>query len=88
MNLKKLLSATVVATVFALSACGDKVEKIKVGVMSGPEHQIAELAAKIAKEKYNRDVELVSFTDYGSPNEEDTKYYVEEYKKEKLSKTQ
>ncbi|VTU07446.1 YaeC family lipoprotein [Actinobacillus indolicus] len=69
MSLKKLLSATVVATVFALSACGDKSEKIKVGVMSGPEHQIAELAAKIAKEKYNRDVELVSFTDYGSPNE-------------------
>lgn len=27
--------------------------------MSGPEHQVAEIAAKIAKEKYNLDVEFV-----------------------------
>lgn len=68
MKLKKLLALATIASLF-LTACGEKNEKIKVGVMSGPEHQIAELAAKIAKEKYNRDVELITFTDYGSPNE-------------------
>ncbi|MDO4697108.1 MAG: MetQ/NlpA family lipoprotein [Pasteurellaceae bacterium] len=68
MKLKKLLALATITSLF-LTACGEKNEKIKVGVMSGPEHQIAELAAKIAKEKYNRDVELITFTDYGSPNE-------------------
>lgn len=41
---------------------------IKVGVMSGPEHVVAEVAAKIAKEKYNLDVEYVEFNDYAMPN--------------------
>lgn len=41
---------------------------IKVGVMSGPEHIVAEVAAKIAKEKYNLDVEYVEFNDYAMPN--------------------
>lgn len=43
-------------------------QNIKVGVMSGPEQQVAETAAKIAKEKYNLNVELVVFNDYALPN--------------------
>ncbi|MGX2949491.1 MetQ/NlpA family lipoprotein [Ursidibacter sp. B-7004-1] len=69
MKFKKLLSVVTLVSAVFLTACNEKQTKIKVGVMSGPEHQIAEIAAKIAKEKYNRDVELISFTDYGSPNE-------------------
>ncbi|WP_292010654.1 methionine ABC transporter substrate-binding lipoprotein MetQ [Chryseobacterium sp.] len=42
---------------------------IKVGVSVGPEQEIAEAAKKVAKEKYNLDVELVPFTDYVVPNE-------------------
>lgn len=42
---------------------------IKIGITSGPEQQIAETAKKVAKEKYNLDVELVSFNDYVVPNE-------------------
>ncbi|MEY8760499.1 methionine ABC transporter substrate-binding lipoprotein MetQ [Chryseobacterium tongliaoense] len=42
---------------------------IKVGITSGPEQEIAETAKKVAKEKYNLDVELVSFNDYVIPNE-------------------
>ena len=42
---------------------------IKVGITSGPEQQIAETAKKVAKEKYNLEVELVSFNDYVVPNE-------------------
>lgn len=42
---------------------------IKVGITSGPEQEIAEVAKKVAKEKYNLEVELVSFNDYVIPNE-------------------
>ncbi|HET6224918.1 MAG TPA: methionine ABC transporter substrate-binding lipoprotein MetQ [Bacteroidia bacterium] len=42
---------------------------IKVGIISGPEREIAETAKKVAKEKYNLDVELVTFNDYVVPNE-------------------
>jgi D-methionine transport system substrate-binding protein len=40
-----------------------------VGITSGPEQEIAEVAKKVAKEKYNLEVELVSFNDYVVPNE-------------------
>jgi D-methionine transport system substrate-binding protein len=57
-----------------ITSCGSAEKKndpnhIVVGIMSGPEHQIAEAAKKVAKEKYNLDVELVSFNDYVMPNE-------------------
>lgn len=68
MKLNKLFGLVAVATA-VLTACNDKAEKIKVGVISGPEHEVMEVAAKIAKEKYQRDVELVIFTDYATPNE-------------------
>lgn len=43
-------------------------QTIKVGVMSGPEHKVAEVAAKVAKEKYGLTVEYVEFNDYALPN--------------------
>ncbi len=43
-------------------------QTIKVGVMSGPEHKVAEVAAKVAKEKYGLVVEYVEFNDYALPN--------------------
>lgn len=43
-------------------------QTIKVGVMSGPEHVVAEVAAKVAKEKYGLTVEYVEFNDYALPN--------------------
>ena len=42
--------------------------KLKIGVIAGAEEQVAEIAAKVAKEKYGLDVEMVIFTDYVSPN--------------------
>jgi len=42
---------------------------IRVGITFGPEQEIAETAKKVAKEKYNLDVELISFNDYVVPNE-------------------
>lgn len=79
MNLKKLLGVALVSAL-ALTACKDekaqsaapvKTEKqapLKVGVMTGPEAQMTEVAVKIAKEKYGLDVELVQFTEYTQPN--------------------
>lgn len=69
LNLKGLL--TIAASALVLSGCGDKEadsNTIKVGVMAGAEAQVAEVAAKIAKENYDLDVQLVTFTDYVTPN--------------------
>ena len=80
MNFKELLG---LALVSALALTGCKEEKaattapadpakpaapLKVGVMTGPEAQMTEVAVKIAKEKYGLDVELVQFTEYTQPN--------------------
>ncbi|MDN3696591.1 MetQ/NlpA family lipoprotein [Vibrio clamense] len=70
-NLKGLLAIAVAASALVLSGCGEKeidTSKIKVGVMAGAEAQVAEVAAKVAKEKFGLDVELVTFTDYVTPN--------------------
>jgi len=40
-----------------------------VGVESGPEFKIAQVAQKVAKAKYGLDVQLVAFNDYVMPNE-------------------
>jgi D-methionine transport system substrate-binding protein len=62
------------ASLFFLNSCGSSSKKndpnyIKVGITSGPEREIAEAAKKEAKEKYNLEVELVTFSDYVIPNE-------------------
>ncbi|AKO48132.1 MetQ/NlpA family lipoprotein [[Haemophilus] ducreyi] len=74
MIFKKVLAFIFVSTL-ALTGCkpannqGDSAStKIKVGVMSGPEHSVAEKAAEIAKQKYNLEVEFVLFNDYALPN--------------------
>jgi len=61
------------AVVLIFTACNSTKKEganyIKVGITSGPEQEIAETAKKVAKEKYNLEVELVSFNDYVVPNE-------------------
>ena len=78
MKLKHLFTVTAIASVLVLTGCKEDKKpeaaaatplKIKVGVMSGPEHQVAEIAAKVAKEKYGLDVQFVEFNDYALPNE-------------------
>ena len=74
--MKKLFLNTLLATsIFAIFSCGkntstnENPNQIRVGITSGPEKDIAEAAKKVAKEKYNLDVELVNFNDYVVPNE-------------------
>ena len=69
MKLKNLFTLITLSSTLLLSACNDKTETLKVGVISGPEHEVMEVAKKVAKEKYNREIELVIFTDYATPNE-------------------
>ncbi|MEG3754132.1 MetQ/NlpA family lipoprotein [Psychromonas arctica] len=73
-NIKKVIAVLGLASVFALAGCGEKEapavdnNKVKIGVIAGAEAQVAEIAAKVAKEKYNLDVSLVTFSDYITPN--------------------
>ena len=72
-NIKKVLAALGLASTVALFGCGEKEaivdnSKVTIGVIAGAEAQVAEIAAKVAKEKYGLDVKLVTFSDYITPN--------------------
>ncbi|MFT6927932.1 MAG: D-methionine transport system substrate-binding protein [Psychromonas sp.] len=71
-NLKNIFAAAGLASTLLLSGCGDKAvvdnNKITVGVIAGSEAQVAEVAAQVAKEKYGLEVELITFSDYITPN--------------------
>ncbi len=56
----------------ALVGCdqkGNEAKHIKVGVINGAEQDVAEVAKKVAKEKYGLEVELVGFSGSLLPNE-------------------
>lgn len=68
-SLKGLLA--IAAAAIVLTGCGEKavdMNKIKVGVIAGAEERVAEVAARVAKERYNLEVQLVTFSDYVTPN--------------------
>ncbi|WP_409307408.1 lipoprotein NlpA [Pectobacterium sp. B1J-3] len=73
--MKKLhvaLAAGVLSAVVALTGCDSNdnpANHIKVGVINGAEQDVAEIAKKVAKEKYGLDVELVGFSGSLLPNE-------------------
>ncbi|RRO10885.1 MetQ/NlpA family lipoprotein [Pectobacterium aquaticum] len=74
MAIKLKFIATIGALIgaLALAGCGQEEKNpnhIKVGVIVGAEQQVAEIAQKVAKDKYGLDVELVTFNDYVLPNE-------------------
>jgi len=69
MNLftKAILGAAIIGV--ALTGCGEKQSnELKVGAISGAEAQVAEQAAKVAKEKYGLTVKIVEFSDFATPN--------------------
>lgn len=59
------------ASVVLFYSCGPSSNSstLRVGVQAGPEYKLAETAQRVAKEKYDLDVELISFNDYVMPNE-------------------
>ncbi|ASK77807.1 methionine ABC transporter substrate-binding protein MetQ [Paraphotobacterium marinum] len=60
----------VICSIIVLSACNKKSDdkEIKVGVIAGQEADLAQVAAKVAKEKYNINVKIITFSDYNTPN--------------------
>jgi len=74
LNMKKqFIILTIIGSTLLFSSCVNNKNRdehhIRVGVSSGPEYSVAEVAKKIAKEQYNLEVELVPFNDYVVPNE-------------------
>ncbi|KAB8312904.1 MetQ/NlpA family lipoprotein [Erwinia endophytica] len=71
-NFKTIAAVGALIGTLALVGCDQKTKDpnhIKVGIIVGAEQQVAEVAKKVAKEKYGLDVELVTFNDYVLPNE-------------------
>lgn len=69
MKLTKTLKVSALVTALSLANTVFAADgKIKVGVMTGPEFAVAEVAKQVAKDKFGLEVELVSFTDYVTPN--------------------
>lgn len=74
MSVKLKTVGIIVTLIGALILVGCEPDKkdnnhIKVGVIVGPEQQVAEVAKQLAKKRYGLDVELVGFNDYVLPNE-------------------
>lgn len=71
-TLKKFAVSLLVASTTLLAACGPAGQDpnhIKVGISAGIDQQVWAVAQKVAKEKYNLDVEVVTFNDFVLPNE-------------------
>ncbi|CDH03490.1 MetQ/NlpA family lipoprotein [Xenorhabdus bovienii] len=71
-KLKSIVAISALFGTLILAGCGQEPRDpnhIKVGVIVGPELEVAEVAKKVAKEKYGLDVELTTFNDYVLPNE-------------------
>ena len=70
MRLPTQLLTTLLLLTVAFTSCQRKKEDhvLKVGVISGRESDLMETAAKIAKEKYGLTVQIVTFSDYTTPN--------------------
>ncbi|WP_034912495.1 MULTISPECIES: MetQ/NlpA family lipoprotein [Erwinia] len=71
-NVKTFAAVAALMGSLALAGCDQKEKDpnhIKVGVIVGSEQQVAEVAKKVAKDKFGLDVELVTFNDYVLPNE-------------------
>ncbi len=68
----KLRMGVLLLTGLLLAGCdqgGNDARHIKVGVINGAEQDVAEVAKKVAKEKYGLDVELVGFSGSLLPND-------------------
>lgn len=72
MRLRLRAAAAVMLAGLALVGCdqkGNEAKHIKVGVINGAEQDVAQVAKKVAKEKYGLEVELVGFSGSLLPNE-------------------
>jgi len=67
---KVIFSALIATSALFLSACSpDEDNKVKVAINTGPDEAIWQVVQKVAKDKYNLDLDVISFNDYVLPNE-------------------
>lgn len=67
--MKFLSRVLLVVTSLFLFGCHSKdANTITVGTIAGPETQIMKIAANVAKKNYGLNVDIVTFTDYNTPN--------------------
>ncbi|QEM82099.1 MetQ/NlpA family ABC transporter substrate-binding protein [Halomonas binhaiensis] len=64
---KTLIGALAISTL-SLAVAQANAAEIKIGTVAGPETDVMQVAADIAKQKFDLDVEIVEFTDYVTPN--------------------
>lgn len=70
--LKKLLTTCCMLLIVAISGCQKKphsANEVIVGTIAGPETTLMEVAADVAKKKYQLDIKIISFNDYVLPNQ-------------------
>ena len=71
MKIIAVLTSLAATALLLLPGCGKQqtaAHHLKVGVISGAEEQVAEVARQVAHDKFGLDVELVTFNDYVTPN--------------------
>jgi D-methionine transport system substrate-binding protein len=66
---KIILYGVAVLGALTLSACKPaKHDSLKVGTIDGPETQLMEAAKQVAQKKYGLNVDIITFSDYNTPN--------------------
>lgn len=68
--MRNILISGFAATALALAIGQAQADQhsIKVGTVAGPETDVMQVAAGLAKERHGLDVEIIEFTDYVTPN--------------------
>ncbi|WP_027966729.1 MetQ/NlpA family ABC transporter substrate-binding protein [Halomonas halocynthiae] len=68
--MRNILIRGFAATALALAIGQAHAEQhsIKIGTIAGPETDVMQVAAELAKERHGLDVEIIEFTDYVTPN--------------------
>lgn len=70
MNIKKIGKISLLIGFLSLTSLTNAYAKtVKLGVISGPEYEVAEVVVEQAKQLYDLDIELVTFNDYVTPNQ-------------------
>ncbi|WP_346798487.1 MetQ/NlpA family ABC transporter substrate-binding protein [Halomonas sp. Bachu 37] len=64
----KLLLGGLTAIALAVNTAAAETRTIKMGTVAGPETEVMQVAARIAQEEYDLNVEIIEFTDYVTPN--------------------
>ena len=66
--MQKVIIGSLTALALAINVANAETRTIKMGTVAGPETEVMEVAARIAKEEYDLNVEIIEFTDYVTPN--------------------